>query len=258
MLNFDPLNKHDRSQNAHMLLFGPTGAGKSATLCSMLCQLMAVQRPRLFIAEAGNSFGLTADYFESLGLTVNKVSVKHGSGVSLPPFADAHKLFEVDAPAPAVNESDLPGSTRTAGTKRETATKRDITGEMEISARMMITGGDPKEDAALRRADRAMIREALLMAARQSLNENRQMLPGDLQNALNRISVEEASEGGQIRNESRRAKAAEMAESLGMFTQPGSFEAELFNQEGALWPEADVTLIDWATLHARVTRRRWR
>jgi hypothetical protein len=35
-----------------------------------------------------------------------------------------------------------------------------------------------------------------------------------------------------------------MAESLGMFTQPGSFEAELFNQEGALWPEADVTLID--------------
>ncbi|EGU1102914.1 conjugative transfer ATPase, partial [Escherichia coli] len=29
-----------------------------------------------------------------------------------------------------------------------------------------------------------------------------------------------------------------------MFTQPGSFEAELFNREGKLWPEADVTLID--------------
>lgn len=245
VLDFDPLNKHDRSQNAHMLLFGPTGAGKSATLCSMLCQLMAVQRPRLFIAEAGNSFGLTADYFESLGLTVNKVSVKPGSGVSLPPFADAHKLFEVDAPAPAVNESDLPEIDEDNGDEEGDGNeKRDILGEMEISARMMITGGDPKEDAALRRADRAMIREALLMAARQSLNENRQMLPGDLQNALNRISVDEASEGGQIRNESRRAKAAEMAESLGIFTQPGSFEAELFNQEGALWPEADVTLID--------------
>jgi hypothetical protein len=35
-----------------------------------------------------------------------------------------------------------------------------------------------------------------------------------------------------------------MAESLGMFTQAGSFEAELFNREGSLWPEADVTLID--------------
>jgi conjugative transfer ATPase len=238
VLNFDPLNKHDRSQNAHMLLFGPTGAGKSATLCSMLCQLMAVQRPRLFIAEAGNSFGLTADYFESLGLTVNKVSVKPGSGVTLPPFADAHKLFESDAPPLAVAESDLPKIDE--DDEGEDNEKRDILGEMEISARMMITGGDPKEDAALRRADRAMIREALLMAARQTLDENRQMLPSDLQNALNRISSDEAADGGQARNESRRAKAAEMAESLGMFTQSGSFEAELFNQEGSLWPEADV------------------
>jgi hypothetical protein len=43
---------------------------------------------------------------------------------------------------------------------------------------------------------------------------------------------------------SARRKAAEMAESLGMFTQAGSFEAELFNREGELWPEADVTLVD--------------
>ncbi|MEI8662956.1 conjugative transfer ATPase, partial [Xenorhabdus bovienii] len=30
-LTFDPMNKQDRTQNAHLLLFGPTGAGKSAT-----------------------------------------------------------------------------------------------------------------------------------------------------------------------------------------------------------------------------------
>ncbi len=63
LLSFDPLNSLDRTQNAHLLLFGPTGAGKSATLCSALSQLMAVHRPRLFIAEAGNSFGLLAEYF---------------------------------------------------------------------------------------------------------------------------------------------------------------------------------------------------
>lgn len=246
VLNFDPLNKNDRSQNAHMLLFGPTGAGKSATLCSMLCQLMAVHRPRLFIAEAGNSFGLTADYFESQGLTVNKVSVKPGSGVTLPLFADAHKLFDVDAPAHAINENDLPDIDDDPDD--EVDEKRDILGEMEISARMMITGGDQKEDAALKRADRAMIREALVMAARKTLDENRQMLPSDLQEALYKISQETENDSGQIRNESRRAKAAEMAESLGMFTQHGSFEAELFNQEGSLWPEVDVTLIDLAHL----------
>ncbi|CAI1818472.1 Type IV secretory pathway, VirB4 components [Serratia proteamaculans] len=237
-LTVDPLNKHDRSQNAHMLYFGPTGAGKSATLCATLSQLMAIHRPRLFIAEAGNSFGLLADYFESQGLTVNKVSIKPGSGVSLPPFSYAHKLVEDALTTLALDENDLPDIDADDDDDDD---KRDYLGEMEISARMMITGGDAKEEHELKRADRAMIREALLMAARQTYDEGRQMLPADLQKALYIISKDE---GSDIRNEQRRAKAAEMAESLGMFTQTGSFEAELFNRAGSLWPEADVTLID--------------
>ncbi|MBJ2466096.1 conjugative transfer ATPase, partial [Salmonella enterica subsp. enterica serovar Albany] len=155
ILTFDPLNKYDRTQNAHLLLFGPTGAGKSATLCYAFSQLMAVHRPRLFIAEAGNSFGLQADYFESLGLSVNKISVKPGSGVSLPPFADAHKLVEEGLAAHAVDESDLPDIDADSDGEGEDEDKRDILGEMEISARMMITGGDPKEEAEMKRADRA-------------------------------------------------------------------------------------------------------
>ncbi|MDM2974051.1 conjugative transfer ATPase [Citrobacter sp. CK198] len=236
LLTFDPLNKHDRSQNAHMLLFGPTGAGKSATLCAATTQLMAVHRPRLFIAEAGNSFGLQADYFESQGLTVNKISIKPGSGVSLPPFSFAHRLIE-ELSSLALDENELPD----IDADDDDEDKRDYLGEMEISARMMITGGDPKEEADLKRADRAMIREALLMAAQTAYDEQRQMLPSDLQNALYTISNDTSNEK---RNPQRRAKAAEMAEALGMFTQPGSFEAELFNCEGTLWPEADVTLID--------------
>ncbi|ENG5922073.1 conjugative transfer ATPase [Serratia marcescens] len=237
-LTVDPLNKHDRSQNAHMLYFGPTGAGKSATLCATLSQLMAIHRPRLFIAEAGNSFGLLADYFESQGLSVNKVSIKPGSGVSLPPFSYAHKLVEDALTTLALDENDLPDIDADDDDDDD---KRDYLGEMEISARMMITGGDEKEEHELKRADRAMIREALLMAARQTYDEGRQMLPADLQKALYTLSKDE---GSDIRNEQRRAKAAEMAESLGMFTQAGSFEAELFNREGSLWPEVDVTLID--------------
>ncbi|WP_277342306.1 FtsK/SpoIIIE domain-containing protein, partial [Pseudomonas viridiflava] len=45
-LTFDPLNKLDRQMNAHMFLFGPTGAGKSATLNNLLNQLIAVYAPR--------------------------------------------------------------------------------------------------------------------------------------------------------------------------------------------------------------------
>ncbi|MCC3701668.1 conjugative transfer ATPase [Rouxiella badensis] len=236
-LTFDPLNKLDRSQNAHLLLFGPTGAGKSATLCSMLSQIMAVHRPRLFIAEAGNSFGLLADYFASLGLTVNKISIKPGSGVSLPPFSYSHHLIE-DAPTlMALDEDALPD----IDAEDEYEDRRDILGEMEISARIMITGGDPKEEAELKRADRAMIRLALVSAAKIAYTEKRQMLPSDLQQSLYDIAAEK---GNDNRAQQRKTKAAEMAESLGMFTQAGSFEAELFNREGELWPEADVTLID--------------
>lgn len=75
-LCFDPLNKLDRAQNGHLLLLGPTGAGKSATLNAKIAQLMALHRPRLFIIEAGNSFGLMADYAAAHGLAVSKISLR--------------------------------------------------------------------------------------------------------------------------------------------------------------------------------------
>lgn len=234
-LTVDPLNKYDRDQNAHMLLFGPTGAGKSATLCAMLAQLMAIYRNRLFIAEAGNSFGLLADYFGSLGLSINKISIKPGSGACLPPFSDAHRLIEeglIDF-SHDENGDDLPDLDQDSDEN-----KRDILGEMEISARMMITGGEPAEDAKMSRADRAMIRIALQMAAVSTYEAGRMMRPSDVQAALIAISDD------ITRPEGRRLRASEMAESMGMFTQPGSFEASLFDREGELWPEADVTLID--------------
>ncbi|WP_420497836.1 conjugative transfer ATPase [Xenorhabdus khoisanae] len=234
VLTFDPQNKNDRSQNAHLLLFGPTGAGKSATLCSMLSQLMAVHRPRLFIAEAGNSFGLLADYYESLGLTVNKISVKPGAKVSLPPFADAHKLLQTNVNDLKLSTDDLPDITDDEENENE---ERDILGEMEIAARLMITGGEPDEEKRLTRADRGMIREAILVAARSTFAQKKQMLAEDLQKALYEMSDDTHS-----RDERRCVRAAEMAEAMSLFTQ--GFEGELFNQPGVSWPEADVTLID--------------
>ena len=90
----------------------------------MLAQLMAVHRPRLFVIEAGNSFGLLADWFESLSLSVNRVALKPGSGVSLPTFADAALLPEAgevnrdtetpeDAALPALGDV-APTTTRTS------------------------------------------------------------------------------------------------------------------------------------------------
>jgi hypothetical protein len=57
-----------------------------------LLMVMAVHRPRVFIIEAGGSFSLLGQYFASLGLAVNQVTLRPGEDVSLPPFADALKL----------------------------------------------------------------------------------------------------------------------------------------------------------------------
>ncbi|MBU9819899.1 conjugative transfer ATPase [Rahnella sp. BCC 1045] len=246
-LTFDPMNKDDRTQNAHLLLFGPTGSGKSATLCAALSQLMAVHRSRLFLLEAGNSFGLFADYCESLGLTVNKISVKPGKGVSLAPFADAHLLLQVSPDELVIDESALPELDAGTGDDEDDE-KRDILGEMEIAARLMVTGGEAAEEARMTRADRGMLREAILAAARTSFNESRQMLPEDLMHSLENIARDSSkdADGRERRTASRRARAEEMSEALRMFTE--GFEGELFNRPGTPWPEADVTLIDLGTL----------
>ncbi|ECE6019983.1 conjugative transfer ATPase [Salmonella enterica subsp. enterica] len=228
-LDFDPLNKDDRAKNGHLLLLGPTGAGKSATLNGKISQLMALHRPRLFIVEAGNSFGLTADYAKRHGLTVNKISLKPGSGVTLPLFADAWRLVEQPVSA------DIPDDEETL----DGDDQRDILGEMEITARLMITGGEVKEDARLTRPDRAMIRQAILDAARTCYQAKRQTLTQDVRNALFILAKD------QTLPENRRSRAYEMAESMNMFCS--SFEGELFNREGDPWPDADITLVDLAT-----------
>lgn len=240
-LTFDPLNSQDRSKNAHLVLFGPTGSGKSATLNSLFAQLMAIHRPRLFIAEAGNSFGLYADYCEELDLTVNKVSIKPGCGISLAPFADAHRLIET--PAAMVSEEELSERIESEESDEEDDDddeERDILGELEIVARLMITGGEAKEEAKLERADRGMMREAILVAAKAAYDAGRQMITGDLQAALYQFAADEN------RPEVRRTRAQNMGESLGVFMQ--GFLGELFDRPGENWPEADVTLIDLGTL----------
>ena len=93
-------------------LFGPTGSGKSATLNNLLNQVTAIYRPRLFIVEAGNSFGLFSDFARRLGLTVNRVKLAPGSGISLAPFADARRLIETPSDVQTLDadalDEDLP------------------------------------------------------------------------------------------------------------------------------------------------------
>lgn len=251
-LTFDPLNKLDRKQNAHMFVFGPTGAGKSATLNSMLGQVVAMRRPRLFIIEKGNSFGLLGDYFERMGLSVNKVKLAPGADARLPPFSEAHRLLDPEVLARRVardrqdfgESPDAPAQTPEAMLDAlgedddDEDVERDLLGEMEMMARLMITGGDPKEEADYRRADNRMVRDAVMLAAEKSHAEGRQCLSQDVRWAFRQISQDESIPAG------RRDRAYMMGEGIGMFCD--GFDGQVFNRAGEAWPECDVTIIDLA------------
>ena len=214
-LCFDPLATAERKKNAHLLVLGPSGAGKSAMLVYLLQQAMARHRPRLFVIEAGGSFELLGEHFKAHGLTVHTIKLQPSENVSLPPFIQAKHL----AQATDSVESN-----------------RDYLGEMEIIARVMITGGDAGENDRLTRADRTMIREAILSAGRSADAGGEDVLTEHVVNAL-RTCSQDAQEP-----ENRKIRAREMADSMALFTS--GVAGHFFNRSGQDWLDADVTIFE--------------
>jgi len=234
---FDPLHREDRKQNAHMLILGPTGAGKSAMLVYLIMQVLAIHRPRLFIIEAGNSFGLLSQHCTAQGLSVNQVTLTPNSNVSLPPFADALQLLDEELAAEAALLEEALDPLEDDSLDESEEGGRDILGEMEIAARIMITGGDERESARMTRPDRLMIREAILNAARNVREAGRpQVLTEDVVKALREIGRDNTLP------ERKRERATDMGDSMALFCT--GIEGRFFNRPGTRWPEADVTHLE--------------
>ncbi|KVS36318.1 conjugal transfer protein [Burkholderia vietnamiensis] len=237
-ITFDPLNRLDRQMNAHLFLFGPTGSGKSATLNNILNQVTAIYRPRLFIVEAGNSFGLFGDFAARLGLSVHRVKLAPGAGVSLAPFADAWRLVATPSQVQTLDADALDEAPDTSA-EPDGDEQRDVLGELEITARLMITGGEDKEEARMTRADRSLIRQCILDAAQRCVAEQRPVLTRDVRDALHERS------GDATLPEMRRTRLLEMADAMNLFCQ--GVDGEMFDRPGTPWPEADITVVDLAT-----------
>ena len=231
---FDPLNRLDRTKNAHAFVFGPTGSGKTAFLVSTLLHLQAVHRPRLYLVTALPTFGLLAAHFRSQGLSVHHVD---GERTPIPPFADAALLH------------DEPGADGGAGVGDAAGPERDLLGEMEIQARLMITGGDPREEARLAREDLNLIRKALLeLGARAARAPGTETRTQDLAELMHRAAG--AGElGGQPLGAEQRRSLGRMANAVELFCTGQA--GRIFNRPGPAWPETDVTVLELGALGHR-------
>lgn len=285
-LSFDPFNKYDRKKNAHGIILGPTGAGKSATITSMSAQIMALLRPRLFIIEAGNSFGLLGDYFSSKDISVNKVQLKPGAGVSLPPFADAHKLLDLDkeavlgssisADVSMFSDEDLKafipekikvGEEYKSYQELNEAEKKQVRDKaaMDCIAQLMMPGdnaddGDDKRDIM---GEMEII--ATLMITGGEEEEARKLTRADRRMIRDAIFC-----GAQLATkQNRRTMTEDIAEGFSLISKDDKypehrqlrafemgeslrmfcdgFEGEVFNTDGVAWPDTDVTIVDLAT-----------
>lgn len=260
----DPLNPRDRKKNAHMLTLGPTGAGKSATLNFLALFQMAIHRPRLTIADAGKSFQLLKDYFESMGLTTHYVELTPNNDVSLPPFAMGAKLVrdpEIIAAYTAAQTSaavakqleeqieqslmevSLDQGADAAGPDAmdQDDEKRDFLGEMTIAAIMMITGGEQREIDRMTRADRYVVSRAIITASMGAQKGGKpHPLTQDVAKALMDMNQDEALP------QERRERAYHMGESMMVYTL--DLRGKLFNRYGQQWPDADITLVELGTL----------
>jgi len=114
-----------------------------------------------------------------------------------------------------------------------------VLGELEITARLMITGGEDKEEARMTRADRSLIRQCILDAAEHCVAEKRTVLTRDVRNALRTRGQDSTLP------EMRRVRLLEMADAMDMLCQ--GTDGEMFDRDGTPWPEADITLVDLAT-----------
>jgi len=242
-LMFDPVR--DRARVAHGLIFGPTGSGKSASINYMVMHDMAIYLPRTFIIEKGDSFGLLGQYFESVGLKVNRVKFTPSTNISLPPYAKAFAALEQAEKNQEAMDRALLVSADDAfdeeGLIDDLADEmRDYLGEMELITRMMITGADIRKDERFEQPDKLVVRQAILEATRRQRDAGKTyVIPSNVVEAMRDI-------GGDQISDRRKEQIFAMADALQYWTE--GLHGKFFNRPGAAWPECDLTILDMGIL----------
>lgn len=275
--------KTDRQKTSHALIFGPTGAGKSAYVNGLIQHITAMHKVRWFLLEKGNSFGLLADHFKRLGKSVNHIRFTEKLDISLPPYAETAKAVlqlaqfeaaeahinaqlqtEMISPSEGIIERalsrleqvELIADTATPKKVGEAALdlghldqeedkdeQRDYFGEMLTSTLLMISGANKDEERAITRSQRAVISRCLMTTLKQAHAQGRIARPTDMVATMRDVLEHDK----QLEKDQRDALRNQI-EALSEWTR--GLRAWFFNRYGVAFPEVDLTVIDFGILAA--------
>lgn len=205
----DPLSRTDRMRNAHSLIIGPTGSGKTALLIYLLLSMAARYKPRLFLVTTLPTFGLLGQWLERFGWSVHRVELTANGEHPIPPFAGA-----ADALA--------------ASAEGKSGGDRDTLGELELIASIMVSDQGGK----LQYWQSDVLRTAVLDAVRDGQDPMISQVVDQL-----RTEAEKP-----VHPERHRQIILEMAGAMNRYTQ--GVAGTIFNRPGPLWPEADCTILN--------------
>ena len=234
----NPFHRNDRSRVSHEVFFGPTGSGKSATIVNMTAMSMAVNNPRMFIFDYGESFKLLADYAERHGKKVKRFVLNANSDDVLAPFFETEKALAEAAKAKAISDGTWKGSQEDKdGDETE---RRSYLNEMEYILRIMVSGGN--NDVTLTPSQIARLNTALVRGLNISKEKGEaHARPVHMMEALLEMADEEAKREGSMREIVLELR--DRAEAVRLWTQ--GLRGMLFNREAKGFdPDYDLTVIE--------------
>ena len=230
---FDFLAKDFRRNNAHAVLLGTTGAGKSAWLCNVVLSLSALQNPRIVMLEAGGSFDLLSRYLRRWGRKVVSLRFSRRHPIALNPYAEAYRMLEREHQRIEANVAQQVYCFENVQDEEDLLSdERDLLNEMAIITRSIITGGEKREEEAITRADMGLITQVVLASAERCQQAGKP-----------HMLAEDVAEGFRLHAQ----KHPEHAERLTQFAL--SMEPFLHGEMAAFFNRPSEPLPDFDILH---------
>ena len=265
---FDPTSSDFKQSNSHMFIPGTTGAGKSVTLNSLIVSLSAVSNPRIIAIEVGGSFDLTTKLLKAYGRDVRTLKFSRKEPIVLNPYAEAYKaLTMVEKEEALLEQLAIKDSQDDAENFLEAKTKqlekeiaslekdsdesesiedRDILAEMMLATRIMVTGGDDRENEKITRSDMMLIMQALIYTMKKCRDAGvPQMLVQHLAESFAKIA-------DQTNNTIEQSRLREFSRNLSTYTL--GMKAQFVNGQSEPLGEFDCLHVDFGFMQEESNR----